>query len=145
MATWRQDERGEITVFLVLIFFALFAFGGLVYDGGHALAAKRRAMSEAQAAARAGADQYDEDVYRTTGVVVVDCGKATGAADSYLQNHTAHFNGATSVTCPDTQTVKVTLQFSQPMSMLGTVNITNLTINGDGTARHAHGIVAEGQ
>ncbi len=144
MDAWRHDERGEITAFLVLIFFALFALGGLVYDGGNALAAKRRAMNEAQAAARAGADQVDETLYRRTGEVLVDCGSATDAAYRYLQQHTAHFPGS-DATCPDTRSVKVTVAFRQPMGMLGIVNVTTLDITGEGVARNAHGIVAEGQ
>ena len=47
------DERGQVTAFVVVIIVALLAMAGLVIDGGSALAAKRRAINEADSAARA--------------------------------------------------------------------------------------------
>jgi Flp pilus assembly protein TadG len=137
-----RDERGEITAFLLLIFFALFAIGGLVIDGGLALAAKRRAMNEAQAAARAGANQIDEDSYRRNGSVVIDRGKAEAAARQYLVA-THHERGATVDFSPDNTTVNVSVTFTQPMTILGIGNIRSLSISGNGSARNAHGVVSE--
>ena len=140
----RADERGEITAFLLIIFFALFAIGGLVIDGGMALAAKRRAMNEAQAAARAGASQINETEYRRNGSVVLDRNAAITAALNYLQDHTSHRAGA-AADVPDNNTVEVTVKFTQPMTILGIGSITSLSINGNGSARTAHGVVSEGQ
>ena len=49
-ASGRRDERGQVTAFVVIFMAVLVLFAGLVIDGGYTLAAKRRAMNEAQAA-----------------------------------------------------------------------------------------------
>ena len=46
-----------MTAFVVTLAAALILLAGLVLDGGLVLAAKRRAINEAEAAARAGAQQ----------------------------------------------------------------------------------------
>ena len=48
------DERGQVTAFVVAVVLALFVMGGLVIDGGYALATRRRAVDEANEAARRG-------------------------------------------------------------------------------------------
>ena len=61
------DERGQVTVFVVIFMIALIGLAGLVIEGGVALAARRRAINEAQAAARAGAEALNEGHYRSSG------------------------------------------------------------------------------
>src|SRR5437016_10541386 len=78
------DERGQVTAFVVVIMVALLAMGGLVIDGGYALAAKRRAVNEADAAARAGAQALDNATYRAAGTLNPDPATALAAARTYL-------------------------------------------------------------
>ncbi|WP_367186737.1 Tad domain-containing protein, partial [Sporichthya sp.] len=52
----RRSDEGSITPFVVVITAALLAMGGLVVDGGFALAARQDATATAEQAARAGAD-----------------------------------------------------------------------------------------
>jgi Flp pilus assembly protein TadG len=139
----RRGQGGEITAFLLLIVLAMLAFGGLVMDGGMAIAAKRRAMNEAQAAARAGANQISESRYRTEGSVVIDCAAASAAAREYLTAHTSHVVGSR-VDC-DSGAVHVSVQFSESTSLLGLVGISSIAVDGTGVARNAHGVVAEGR
>src|SRR3546814_19242956 len=49
------NERGSVTAFVVIMTSALLAMAGMVIDGGYGLAAQRGAFTEAEAAARAGA------------------------------------------------------------------------------------------
>jgi len=68
---WRE-ESGQVTAFVVVFVAALLLMAGLVIDGGLALAAQVRAIDEAQAAARAGAQSLDLRAYRASNAVVLD-------------------------------------------------------------------------
>src|SRR5437870_10754247 len=78
------EESGQVTPFVVVFVAALLLMAGLVIDGGLALAAKVRAIDEAQAAARAGAQSLDLRAYRTRNTVVLDPVRAAAAARAYL-------------------------------------------------------------
>ncbi|MBL1102900.1 pilus assembly protein TadG-related protein, partial [Streptomyces coffeae] len=54
-----NQDRGQVTAFVVGIVAALWLFAGIVVDGGLALAGKARALDVAQEAARTGAQQLD--------------------------------------------------------------------------------------
>jgi Flp pilus assembly protein TadG len=87
MMSWKRRLRrddGSATVFVVIIVPVLLLCGGLVLDGGSALAGRARAMGEADEAARAGADAIDVTTYRTTGRIVLDAQRADAAATGYL-------------------------------------------------------------
>ncbi|MED7927422.1 flp pilus-assembly TadE/G-like family protein [Nonomuraea sp. LP-02] len=62
-----MSERGSMSVFTVLFSVVAFLLAGLLVDGGGAINARLRAADVAEQAARAGADQIDEDVLRTSG------------------------------------------------------------------------------
>lgn len=63
----RGGERGSMSVFTVLFSVVVFLLAGLLVDGGSAINARLRAADVAEQAARAGADQVDEDHLRRTG------------------------------------------------------------------------------
>ena len=67
-----RDERGRVTAFVVVITTACLLFAGLVLDGGLALAAKTKAIGQAQEAARAGAQALDLATYRANGKARLD-------------------------------------------------------------------------
>src|SRR6266508_782836 len=79
-----RGARGQVTAFVVIIVLALWLFAGLVIDGGLTLAAKRRAINEAEAAARAGAQAIAIGTFRTSGQVMLDPVGARVAARAYL-------------------------------------------------------------
>ncbi|MFC5826708.1 Tad domain-containing protein [Nonomuraea insulae] len=56
-----------MSVFTVLFSVVVFLLAGLLVDGGSAINARLRAADVAEQAARAGADQVDEDHLRRTG------------------------------------------------------------------------------
>ncbi len=134
-----DDEAGQVTAFVVIFLAALFAFAGLVLDGGLTLAAQVQAIDEAQAAARAGAQALDTTTYRATGTVVVDPAAAIAAADAYLA--AAGSSGQVSVAGNQ---VTVTVQVTQRMQLLDLVGINQLTVTGTGVARLERGVLVAG-
>ncbi len=131
----RRGEQGQLTLFVSLVMVALLVLAGLVVDGGFVLAARRRAIDEANGAARAGAQALASSDYRTTGEVVLDPGAATAAAQGYL-GATGH-SGTVEV---EGGQVVVTLSFDQPTSLLAIIGIDSVTVNGRGRARAVRGI-----
>src|SRR6266704_6922367 len=80
----RSGDGGQITVFVVVMTVALILVAGLVLDGGLTLAARERALNEAQQAARAGAQAINLATYRQNGTLVLDPAQAVADARRYL-------------------------------------------------------------
>jgi len=129
------DDRGQVTAFVVAVVLALFVMGGLVIDGGYTLAARRRAIDEANEAARAGAQAVDVAEYRATGILTLDPVAAVVAAEAYLYA-TGH---AGAVTVAGDR-VQVRVSITQPTALMQIVGIRNLTVSGRGAARIMSGI-----
>lgn len=124
-----------VTAFVVIFTLALLLLAGLVIDGGLTLAARVRAIDEAQAAARAGAQAINLPLFRATGQVALDPDQAQAAAQTYLA---ATGNPGTVTVNGDQVTVAVTI--SQPMQILGLAGIGHLTVTGHGSAIAEHGV-----
>ena len=124
-----------LTLFVSVVVVAMLILLGLVVDGGYVLAARRRAIDEANGAARAGAQALAASSYRTTGELTVDPDAAAAAAGGYLAA-TGH-SGSVSV---DGNDVTVRVSFDQPMSLLRIIGIDDVTVNGRGHARSVRGI-----
>ena len=129
------DERGQITLFVVLATVALLVLAGLVVDGGYLLAARRRAIDEANGAARAGAAALAPSAYRAGGQVVLAPYAASAAAQGYLDS--AGHRGTVDV---DGDRVSVRVSFAQPMTLLRIIGIADVTVSGRGDARSVRGI-----
>ncbi|MFG1667637.1 hypothetical protein [Streptomyces sp. Y7] len=134
----RRDE-GQITVFVVPLTVAVVMFAGLVLDGGLALAARARAMGEAQEAARNGAQALDLAAYRADGSVRLIPEQARALAEAYLAS--TPDTGRVSVT-NDTVTVTVTAQ--QKTQLLDLIGLGTLTVTGTGSAHPVYGVTAPG-
>lgn len=124
-----------VTATVVIFTFALIAVVGLVFDGGNLLTAKRRAINEADAAARAGAQAVDLDSLRRSGMVQVDPVAAEERALEYLAR--AGHDGAVWV---EGATVRVEVSFTERPSILGAFGLGPLTIKGEAQARAVRGI-----
>ena len=131
----RADQRGQVTAYVVTIAVAAFAFGGLVLDGGLALAAKVRALGQAQEAARAGAQEIDVAAYRADGTLRLLPSRATAAA----QNHLAASRHTGSVSVTD-NTVTVTVTIHQRSQLLSLFAVDKITVTGRGEAQPQRGI-----
>ncbi|WP_435581615.1 TadE/TadG family type IV pilus assembly protein [Amycolatopsis thermoflava] len=130
-----EDQDGRVTAFVVIIALTALLFAGLVLDGGLALAAKVRAMGEAQEAARAGAQEIDLTAYRADGTLRLVPHQASAAAHRYLA--AAGHAGTVSVAG---NTVNVTVSIDQPTQLLGLVSIGSITVTGTGQAQPQRGI-----
>ena len=130
-----RGARGQVTAFVVIIVLALLLFAGLVIDGGLTLAAKRRAINEAEAAARAGAQAIAIDRFRISGQLTLDPVRARVAAHAYLAA-TGH-PGRVQVVG---DRVTVTVQLTQHLQILGLAGLRHLTVTGQGTATPEHGV-----
>lgn len=132
---WRS-ERGQVTAAVVILTTALLLAAGLTYDGGLILAAKRQAINEAEAAARAGAQALDIDSYRGAGTVRLDPAQATALASGYLAA-TGH---AHTIQPLGDDRISVTVTITQPLTLLGLAGLGSQTVTGQATARAAHGV-----
>ncbi len=124
-----------LTLFTCLLTVAMLIMIGLVVDGGYVLAARRRAIDEANGAARAGAEALAPSTYRTSGSLDLDPTAADAAAQGYLA--AAGHSGSVTV---NANVVTVTLNFDQPMSLLRIIGIDTVNVSGRGQARSVRGI-----
>ena len=135
----RGDENGQVTAFVVVIVVALLALGGLVIDGGNALAAKRRAIDYADGAARAGVQALDPAQYRTAGSLAPITTAAEQAAQQYLNR--AGQSGQARV---EGDQIIVTVAIDQPTTLLRIVGVRSMTVTGTGAAHLVQGVTQGG-
>ena len=111
-----QREDGQILVLTVVMMLGLLAVLGLVADGGLVFARHRELQAMADAAARAGAAQLDEAVYRSSNGRIAQLGptRARQAARGYLQ--ASGFAGQAEVSAdPGSVTVALTQAMRPPV------------------------------
>lgn len=130
----REDQNGQVTAFVVILVTAVLLFSGLVLDGGLALAAKVRAIGEAQEAARSGAQEIDLVAYRADGTLRLMPQQASTAAHNYLT--AAGHTGTVSI---EGNTVTVSVTIHQPTQLLGLIGISSITVTGTGKAQPQRG------
>ncbi len=80
----RGGERGSITAFVAVVASALVMVAGMAYDGGQIIAAQAAARSDADKAARAGAQQIDTTPPSLNGETILDPGEPEAAALAFL-------------------------------------------------------------
>ena len=130
-----RDEQGTVTATVAIFTVTMLAVVGLVFDGGNLLTAKRRAINEADAAARAGAQAVDLASLRGDGAVVVDPARAEDLAREYLAD--VGHDGTVSV---DGATVRVEVSFVEHLSILGAFGVGPRRVTGVGVARAVRGV-----
>lgn len=80
----RWNERGVVTVMVVALTVTVIAAGGLVYDGGRLMAARREAGSVAASAARIAAQELNVDLFETGDTVTLVSADADTTARKLL-------------------------------------------------------------
>src|SRR5437879_1908931 len=128
-------DDGRVTAFVVIMTTAVLAFSGLVLDGGLALAAKVRAIGEAQEAARAGAQAIDLSAYRATGTLRLMPTQAASLARNYLAAA-----GETGTVTVNGNTVTVTVTATQRTQILSLIGVDSISVAGSGSAHPERGI-----
>ena len=135
-----SDERGAVTVFVLVLSVALILAGGLVIDGGAILAARRQAIAAADSAARAGAQALDAHALNTTGTTQLDPASAIAAAQTALG--AGGYHGSVSI---QGTRVSVTVHINQPLYVLGLAGLGSKTVTGHSTARAVRGVTGPDQ
>ena len=122
-----MNERGSVTVFLVVAAVGLLALMGLVVDGAAKVRAVQRADRVAAEAARAAGQSVDLAAVLSGEGIRVDRRAALAAADAYLR--AAGAAGVAQVS-PDGRSVTVTTTAAQPTVFLGLIGITEFRVTG---------------
>lgn len=122
-APWSGDDRGTIAMYTVLFTPVVFLLAGLLVDGGLAIHARQRAADMAEQAARAGADNIDEDALRRTGRarVIADGPNGTTCTRAYrlLREYDENVTDRDCLAAADR--VEVTVQITVPLQLLAIV------------------------
>ena len=130
-----RSDRGAATIWMVMGTIIILSVCGLVFDGGLIISAKRQATSDAESAARAGAQGVDTGSVYVTGPQQLDPATATEQANAFLDH-----NGWTGTVSADDQSVTVTVTRTQHLTFLTMFGLGNRTITGTATAQPAHGL-----
>ena len=136
-------DSGSALVWLLLTVPVLFAFGGLVLDGGRVITSRQNAANIAEQAARSAVDQLDQGAFRDTGSAVgaVDLSAATSAACTYTATAAPGASCATSLTAAGQVQVDVTI--TTRTVLLAAVGVPSITVTGTGQSRSAVGVTEE--
>jgi hypothetical protein len=124
-----------ISAFLLAAMIGLMAVVGLGLDPGEAYAAKIRAIGQAEAAARAGAQQINLTLYRTTGTLQLNPAAARQTAQQYLTAE--HVTGTASATTARV-TVRITTAYRTQLWQL--VGVDSIGVHASGSALPQLGI-----
>jgi hypothetical protein len=136
----RPNDAGSATVFVIGFAVVLLAMAGLVVDGGLALNARQRVADDVEQAARAGSQNLNLPVLRSSGVVQIDPGPAQAAAVNFLLAR--HYPPGQIQVVTDPGQVTVSAQIEQKTTLLSLIHIDQFTIRASGQARPAVGINA---
>lgn len=128
-------EAGQVTAFAVVMLAALILLAGLVLDGGLTLAARERALGEAEQAARAGAQGINLAIYRQNGTLVLDPALAVADARVYLSG-----TGSQGVVRVNGNVVTVTVTIVQGMQILDAAGLIAVTVRATASAVPDRGI-----
>lgn len=126
-------DRGQVTAMWAILTLALLVLGGLIYDGGQILTARREANNLARQAARAGAQALDETATRL-GTPALDPVAAEAAAHAYLARR-----NATGTARADPTRITVTVTIVQPTPLLALAGLSQRTVTGTATAHPTQG------
>jgi hypothetical protein len=135
-----NSERGSISLLAVVIATALFGAAGLVIDGGAGIAAASRASDIAEDAARAGA--LAGGTPGPDGLVGIDPLRARDAAAAWLAG--AGVDAADAEITSDADVVTVVVRLRRHTTLLRLAGVSELDIEGTGSARPATGVTKEG-
>ncbi|MGI8328691.1 pilus assembly protein TadG-related protein [Actinomadura scrupuli] len=127
-------------MFTAIFTIAVILLAGLLVDGGLAIHARERAFDIAEQAARAGANEIDEDALRQTGKIRIDpsrevvCGKVNDLVAAYDSKATVDDCRRT-----DDQ-VTVTIHLTVHSQLLGLVpGLSTFTMTGTASAHPDEG------
>lgn len=125
----RVGDGGYATVFTAMLGAAVIVCAGLIVAAGVVFGAQERGYDIAQSAARAGAQELDLTVLRTTGQVRLDPDRAVARARRFLTDA-----GATGTAIATPASITVTATTRQNTPMLAAVGVDAVTVTTTGNA-----------
>ncbi|MEX0864633.1 MAG: pilus assembly protein TadG-related protein [Acidimicrobiia bacterium] len=114
-----SDDRGSTTIWMLGLSLLLLLFGGLALDYWRGLALQRELAAVADSAAIAGASGIDEVLYRTTGELALDPGRARDLAMASIAFQGVTTTSTEIVVAPDGSSVSVAVQAALELGLLG--------------------------
>lgn len=137
----RGAEGGQAIVWAAVMLPLFLAVVGLAIDGGIVFDNQRALQDVADSAARAGAMQIDQQIYRASSgeTIVLDQTAAQQVAVAYASSQGT---GITATVTTDAQHVIVMVNRSIPTGFLGIVGMTTVQISATATAEVQHGITS---
>jgi len=133
----QTNDRGSLSLMIVVLFAALVAMAGIVVDGGAKLTGDENAAAAAQEAARAGAASVDTSRAYSTGTFAVDPVQAVAAARDYLS---AAGYRQYAVAAIGAQAIRVTVHTTAPTRFLSLIGIDSFTCSGTAIASLVTGV-----
>lgn len=130
-----QGDRGAATIWMVLGTVTVLAVCGLVFDGGLLISAKREAINDAEATARAGGQGVDLNAIYEQGPRRLDPVAATNQARAFLDA-----NGWTGTIVATPEVITVTVTRTQHLTFLTMFGLGDRSIAGTATAQPARGL-----
>lgn len=142
--TWQplRGEAGQTIVWAAVMLPLFFSVIGLVIDAGVAFSARRELQNVADSAARAGAMQIDQQVYRESagGNIVLDVGAARQVAAEYVASQGV---GVDASILAEQRRVVVRVSRDAPTSFLRLFGVGTVRISATATAEVRHGIAGD--
>lgn len=104
----RRSERGSVTIWVLGLSMLLLVFGGLALDYWRGLALQRELAAVADSAAIAAASGIDEEVYRSSGELVLNEARSVMLAEAAVEWQGVDVVDLVVDVSPDLVTVTVT-------------------------------------
>jgi Flp pilus assembly protein TadG len=120
------DDRGQVTLIVLVFMLVVIALVGVVSDGGQALAQRRELQGLADGAARAGAGALNQDALASTATPQIDPQAAQQAVAQYLA--AAGFTGRPQVSVTAVQ-ISVVLTQSYHLTFDQFIGISSVTLH----------------
>lgn len=140
MRTWlKGDDAGQAIVWVAVMLPLFLAVVGLAIDGGVVFNARRELQNVADSAARAGAMQIDQRIYRESAGqrVVLDGGAAQDAASAYVASQGRDLSAEIGV---EPQRVVVRVPRTAPTTFLTLVGLSSARVTATAWAEARYGI-----
>jgi Flp pilus assembly protein TadG len=113
----RTSDRGSVTIWVLGLSMLLLLFGGLALDYWRGLAMQRELAAVADSAALAAAAGIDEQVYRSSGTIVLHPDRSRDLAEAAVEWQEVEVVGMTVDVDPGS--VSVTLSAEVELGLLG--------------------------
>lgn len=114
-----RNDRGSVTIWVLGLTVMILGFGGIALDFWRALATQRELAAIADAASVVAASGIDEEVYRTTGLVLLDESRATSLGLASIDLQGVELNAIVIDVAADGSSVEVRLIDDVTVGLLG--------------------------